>query len=79
MKKHAVAMLCMCACLVMPLTAARADEDTASPGNGSISGDAEMLSKRLDKISASQAEILKELAEIKAELQIVKIRASERT
>ena len=40
------------------------------------SGDTGSLSQKLDKIIDTQAEILKELNEMKAELEIVKIRAS---
>ena len=41
--------------------------------------DNEMLSKKLDKITESQSKILNELDEIKAELQIVKIRVTQRS
>ncbi|OIO38331.1 MAG: hypothetical protein AUJ71_03260 [Candidatus Omnitrophica bacterium CG1_02_49_16] len=40
--------------------------------------DNESVSQKLDKIIAAQAEILKQLDEVKAELEITKIRASQR-
>ncbi|GEM_PF-4459338 len=42
------------------------------------SGENESISRKLDKVMDTQTQILKELDEMKAELQIVKIRASEK-
>ena len=53
-----------------------ADENT-SPAPSANPTDNESVSRKLDKMADTQAEILKQLDEIKAELQIVKIRASQ--
>ena len=51
-------------------------ENTPAPAASSLP--MELLSQKVDKIGATQTQILKELEEIKAELDIVKIRASQR-
>ena len=53
------------------------NSNSFADGNSSIPpADTSALSQKLDKIIDTQAEILKELDEVKVELQIVKVRAS---
>ena len=54
-----------------------ADENSA-PVPSVSSNDSGSVSRKLDRIIDTQSEILKQLDEIKAELQIVKIRASQK-
>ena len=51
-----------------------ADENTVS---AATTGDNGTLSQKLDKVISTQGEILKQLDEIKSELQVVKVRASQ--
>ena len=50
------------------------DENTVS---AATTGDNGTLSQKLDKVISTQGEILKQLDEIKSELQVVKVRASQ--
>lgn len=43
------------------------------------SGSSEQLSKKIDRVLDSQAQIIKELEDLKAELQIVKIRVTQKS
>ena len=60
-------------CLFFLSFTAFADENQVSAANPS---DNQSVSGKLDRIIDTQAEILKQLDEVKAELEIVKIRAS---
>jgi hypothetical protein len=51
-------------------------EDNSAPAPNPVQTD--VVSEKLDKVIQTQDQILKELDDIKAELQIVKIRASQR-
>ena len=71
MRKGFVSALLLGFCLFLLNSNSFAEGDSAAAPT-----DTRSLSQKLDKIIDTQAEILKELDEVKAELQIVKIRAS---
>ena len=70
MRKFFVAAFLFCSVLIMSSNVLFADE------NRTRMTDTELLSRKIDKIAESQSQIIKALEELKAELEIVKIRVT---
>jgi hypothetical protein len=70
MRKFFVAAFLFCSVLIMSSNTLFADENRARMT------DTELLSRKIDKIAESQTQIIKALEELKAELEIVKIRVT---
>ncbi len=76
MKKNLILAIFFGSLLFFAVNHSFADENNTAPAPTPVNTD--MVSVKLDKILANQDLILKQLDEMKAELQIVKIRASQR-
>ena len=61
-------------CGAFPLSANLFADDNQAPAINAAEN--QSLSQKLDKVIATQDEILRQLDEVKSELQVVKIRAS---